>query len=112
MIPFPVPGDAEFRRTPGSGAPAARSSELDGDTWTVGSRERRVAGKGIQFWTDLATKYGFSSSGATTWKETDVLDNFVQGKVAMAIIGLLDPGDDHRGEPGARGQVRRHPDPR
>ncbi len=50
----------------------------------------RVAG-GIGFYTGLATEHGFSSAGATTWKETDVLDNFVQGNVAMALMGSWTP---------------------
>ena len=90
MIPFPVPGDAEFTAYPWVWGAGGEVSELDGDTWKSGlaSDDSR---KGIQFWTDLATKYDLSSSGATTWKETDVLDNFVQDKVAMAIMGSWTP---------------------
>lgn len=90
MIPFPVPGDAEFTAYPWVWGAGGEVSELDGKTWKSGlaSDESRA---GIQFWTDLATKYDLSSSGATTWKETDVLDNFVQDKVAMAIMGSWTP---------------------
>lgn len=90
LIPFPVPGDAEFLAYPWVWGAGGEVSVKEGDKWVSGlaSDESR---EGIQFYTDLAVKYGFSSAGATTWKETDVLDNFVQGTVAMAITGSWTP---------------------
>lgn len=90
LIPFPVPGDAEFLAYPWVWGAGGEVSVKEGDKWVSGlaSDESR---EGIQFYTDLAVKYGFSSAGATTWKETDVLDNFVQGTVTMAITGSWTP---------------------
>ncbi len=90
LIPFPVPGDAEFLAYPWVWGAGGDISIKEGDKWVSGLASDK-AREGIQFYTDLATKYGFSSAGATTWKETDVLDNFVQGKVAMAITGSWTP---------------------
>lgn len=90
MIPFAVPGDAEMSVYPWVwGADGEVAAEKDG-TWTSGldSAESR---EGLSFITGLATEHGFSSAGATTWKETDVLDNFTQGKVAMALQGSWTP---------------------
>ncbi|GAA1448066.1 sugar ABC transporter substrate-binding protein [Leifsonia poae] len=110
MIPFAVPGNAEFGVYPwvwGAGGEVATekgkkwTSELDSDA----SRE------GIQFYTDLATKYGFSTSGATTWKETDVLDNFNQGKVAMAIQGSWTPATVVQKAPELKGKIAATPIP-
>ncbi|CAH0193537.1 sugar ABC transporter substrate-binding protein [Plantibacter sp. VKM Ac-2885] len=110
MIPFPVPGDAEFTAYPWVWGAGGEVSELDGDTWKSGlaSDDSR---KGIQFWTDLATKYDLSSSGATTWKETDVLDNFVQDKVAMAIMGSWTPATIVQKNPELEGKFAAIPIP-
>lgn len=86
MIPFPVIGDNEYQL--GSfiwGAGGELAAEKDGD-WksTINSPK---ALKGIQFYTDLATKHGTSTKAATTWNETPIVDNFKSGKVAMGISG-------------------------
>lgn len=87
LIAFPVPGDAEFSAYPwvwGAGGEIATQA-ADG-TWTsrLDSAESR---EGLRFYTDLALAHGFSTAGAATWKETDVLDHFAQGEAAMAIQG-------------------------
>ncbi|WP_040167923.1 sugar ABC transporter substrate-binding protein [Microbacterium gorillae] len=90
MIPFAVPGDAEMSVYPwvwGAGGEVA--TEKDG-TWTS-ELDSAKSVEGLEFITGLATEKGFSSAGATTWKETDVLDNFSQGKVAMALQGSWTP---------------------
>ncbi|ODA89824.1 sugar ABC transporter substrate-binding protein [Leifsonia xyli subsp. xyli] len=90
MMPFVVPGNAEFGVCPwvwGAGGQVA--TEKDGK-WTS-QLDSAKSREGIQFYTDLQTKYGFSSAGATTWKETDVIDNFNKGKVAMSLQGSWTP---------------------
>lgn len=110
MIPFAVPGNAEFGVYPwvwGAGGEVATKS---GKTWKSGldSADSRA---GIQFYTDLATKHGFSTAGATTWKETDVLDNFNQGKVAMAIQGSWTPATVVQKAPDLKGKIAATPIP-
>lgn len=90
MVAFPVPGDAAYSVMPfiwGAGGDIAQES---GGTWEGGlaSAESR---EGLSFYTDLALEDGVSSTGAATWKETDVQDNFVDGNVAMAISGSWTP---------------------
>ena len=106
MLPFPVPGDAEFQVYPWVWGAGGEIATLDGDTWTseLDSEESQA---GIEFYTDLATEHGFSSAGATTWKETDLRDAFTQGNVAMMLSGswtpnsLLETNPDLEGKLGA-----------
>ncbi|MGJ4845779.1 extracellular solute-binding protein [Leifsonia sp. Le1] len=110
MIPFAVPGTAEFGVYPwvwGAGGEVATKS---GKTWKSGLDSAKSR-EGIQFYTDLATKHGFSTAGATTWKETDVLDNFNQGKVAMAIQGSWTPATIVQKAPDLKGKIAATPIP-
>ena len=90
MMPFAVPGDAEFPVYPWVWGAGGEVAEQDGDEWASGL-DSAESQEGIGFYTGLATEHGFSSAGATTWKETDVLDNFAQGNVAMALMGSWTP---------------------
>ncbi|GAA3289380.1 sugar ABC transporter substrate-binding protein [Arthrobacter citreus] len=110
IIPFPVAGDAEYLAYPwvwGAGGEVATKS---GDTWTSGL-DSSEAREGIQFYTDLALKDGTSTAGATTWKETDILDNFAQGKVGMAIMGSWTPATILEKNPELEGKIGSFPIP-
>jgi N,N'-diacetylchitobiose transport system substrate-binding protein len=89
-IAVAVPGDAEFTVYPWVWGAGGEVATLDGDTWTsqLDSPESQA---GLEFWTGLAAD-GYSSAGATTWRETDVLDAFAQGNVGMAVMGSWTPG--------------------
>lgn len=89
-IAFAVPGDAEFTVYPWVWGAGGEVATLDGDTWTSGldSPESQA---GLEFLTGLSAD-GYSSAGATTWRETDVLDSFAQGNVGMAVMGSWTPG--------------------
>ncbi|GAA3724085.1 sugar ABC transporter substrate-binding protein [Salinactinospora qingdaonensis] len=91
MVAFPVPGNAEYSLLPfvwGAGGHIA--SQSDRGVWTSGidSSESRA---GITYFTDLALADKVSTTGATTWQETDIQDNFADGNVAMAIMGSWSP---------------------
>ncbi|NNH54389.1 sugar ABC transporter substrate-binding protein [Promicromonospora citrea] len=90
-IAVAVPGDAEFTVYPWVWGADGEVATLEGDTWTshLDSPESQ---EGIEFWTGLATEGGYSSQGATTWRETDVLDAFAAGDVGMAVMGSWTPG--------------------
>ena len=90
-IAVAVPGDAEFTVYPWVWAAGGEVATLEGDTWTSGL-DSPQAQEGIAFWTGLATEGGYSSAGATTWRETDVLDAFAAGDVGMAVMGSWTPG--------------------
>ncbi|WP_369375383.1 sugar ABC transporter substrate-binding protein [Promicromonospora sp. Populi] len=90
-IAVAVPGDAEFTVYPWVWGAGGEVATLEGDTWTSGL-DSPEAQEGIEFWTGLATEHDFSSTGATTWRETDVLDAFAAGDVGMAIMGSWTPG--------------------
>jgi N,N'-diacetylchitobiose transport system substrate-binding protein len=90
-IAVAVPGDAEFTVYPWVWGAGGEVATLEGDTWTshLDSPESQ---EGIEFWTGLATEGDYSSTGATTWRETDVLDAFAAGDVGMAVMGSWTPG--------------------
>ena len=90
MMPFAVPGDAEFPVYPWVWGAGGEVATQEGDEWVSGL-DSAESQEGIGFYTGLATEHGFSSAGATTWKETDVLDNFAQGNVGMALMGSWTP---------------------
>jgi N,N'-diacetylchitobiose transport system substrate-binding protein len=90
-IAVAVPGDAEFTVYPWVWGAGGEVATLDGDTWTSGL-DSPEAQEGIDFWTGLATEGDYSSAGATTWRETDVLDAFAAGDVGMAVMGSWTPG--------------------
>ncbi|WP_017558517.1 sugar ABC transporter substrate-binding protein [Nocardiopsis baichengensis] len=90
MVAFPVPGDAAYSVMPFVWGAGGGIAERSGDRWEglLTSEESR---EGLTYYTDLALEDGVSSTGAATWKETDVQDNFVDGNVAMAISGSWTP---------------------
>ena len=90
VIPVAVPGDAEFTVYPWVWGAGGEVATQDGGTWTSGL-DSPEAQEGISFWTGLAEQ-GYSSAGATTWRETDVLDAFAKGDVGMAVMGSWTPG--------------------
>ncbi|WP_309104353.1 sugar ABC transporter substrate-binding protein [Microbacterium sp.] len=104
MLAFPVPGDAEFQVYPWVWGAGGEVATLDGDTWTseLDSEESQA---GIEFYTDLAVEHGFSSAGATTWKETDLRDAFTQGNVAMMLSGSWTPKSLVEANPDLEGKL-------
>lgn len=90
-IAVAVPGDAEFTVYPWVWGAGGEVATLEGDTWTSGL-DSPESQEGIEFWTGLATEGDYSSTGATTWRETDVLDAFAAGDVGMAVMGSWTPG--------------------
>ncbi|MFC4946028.1 sugar ABC transporter substrate-binding protein [Pseudonocardia sp. GCM10023141] len=104
MLPFPIAGDNEFAVYPfvwGAGGQIA--TEKDGK-WTsaIDSPESR---KGIQFYSDLAVKNGFSTPAAATWRETDLRDAFTKGQAAMTISGSWTPKAILQAAPDLKGKI-------
>jgi N,N'-diacetylchitobiose transport system substrate-binding protein len=89
-IAVAVPGDAEFTVYPWVWGAGGEVATLEGDTWTS-QLDSPESQEGLEFWTGLAAQ-DLSSAGATTWRETDVLDAFAQGNVGMAVMGSWTPG--------------------
>ncbi|MFD6142425.1 sugar ABC transporter substrate-binding protein [Promicromonospora sp. NPDC060271] len=109
-IAVAVPGDAEFTVYPWVWGAGGEVATLDGDTWTSGL-DSPQAQEGIGFWTGLATEGGYSSEGATTWRETDVLDAFAAGDVGMAVMGSWTPGATVEANPDMEGKFAAVPIP-
>ncbi|MET9223219.1 sugar ABC transporter substrate-binding protein [Streptomyces sp. NPDC088197] len=90
MMPMPIAGASSYASAPfiwGAGGDFAKDS---GGKWT-GTLDSPQARAGLEFYTNLALKDDSSSVGASTWKETDLLDSFVKGKAAMVIQGNWTP---------------------
>ena len=90
MIPFPVAGAAPLSMMSylwGAGGEIATES---GGKWKSSIADPKVV-EGLTWYTDLALKHGASSAAANTWKETDSLKAFQQGKVAMFTTGSWVP---------------------
>ncbi|WP_067963855.1 sugar ABC transporter substrate-binding protein [Nocardiopsis trehalosi] len=107
---FPVPGDAEYSLMPFVWGAGGEIAVEEGGTWTSGI-DSAEAREGISFYTDLALEDGVSSTGATTWKETDVQDNFISGDVAMAISGSWTPTAILEAAPDLEGKIDAFPIP-
>lgn len=104
MMAFPVPGDAEFQVYPWVWGAGGEIATQDGGEWTS-ELDSPESQEGIQFYTDLATVHGFSSAGATTWKETDLSDAFTQGNVAMMLSGSWTPASLVEANPDLEGKI-------
>ncbi|MFC4561207.1 sugar ABC transporter substrate-binding protein [Nocardiopsis mangrovi] len=111
LIAFPVAGDAEYSVLPfvwGAGGEIAEQG-ADG-TWTSGL-DSAEAREGISFYTDLALEDGVSSTGATTWKETNIQEEFIAGNVAMTIAGSWTPKAILEAAPDLEGDIAAFPIP-
>lgn len=87
---FPTPGDASHVFNSFIWGAGGQLATQEGDKITCALTDPK-AQEGIQFYADLALKDGVSSPAATTWKETDVRDSFIQGKSAMIVSGSWTP---------------------
>lgn len=90
MNAFAVPGDAEMTVYPWIWGAGGEVATLEGDEWVSGMDSPESI-EGVEFLTELQTEHGFSSEGATTWTEADLLDSFVAGETAMGLIGSWTP---------------------
>lgn len=104
MLPFPVPGDAEFQVYPWVWGAGGEIATQDGDTWTS-ELDSPASQEGLKFYTDLALEHDFSSAGATTWNEVDLRDAFTQGNVAMMLSGSWTPASLIEGNPDLEGKI-------
>jgi len=110
LVSMPVAGNNEYGVYPFVWGAGGEIAVQESGKWksTLDSADAR---RGIQFYTDLATKHGLSSPAASTWKETDLRDNFVQGKLAMMISGSWTPKSIVEKAPDLKGKIGAFPIP-
>lgn len=90
VMPFPIAGVSLFAMLPfvwGAGGKIATES---GKKWKAAIGDAPAV-EGLTWYTDLALKHNSSTAAAATWKETDSLKAFEQGKAAMFITGSWVP---------------------
>ncbi|GAB3453327.1 sugar ABC transporter substrate-binding protein [Streptomonospora sediminis] len=110
LTAFPVPGDAMYQMLPfvwGNGGDIATSA---GGEWTSGLDSPEARG-GLSFYTGLALEDGVSSTGAGTWLETDLQDNFISGDIAMMVAGSWTPKAILEEAPDLEGKIGAFPIP-
>ena len=110
LIPLPVPGDSEYGVYPFIWGNGAEIATEEGGEWTS-QLDSPQAVEAIEFYTGLATNQGLSTEAATTWKETDLRDQFGQGKVAMMISGSWTPKAIVQKYPDLQGKIGAFPIP-
>jgi len=110
LVAMPVAGNNEYGVYPFIWGAGGKIAVQEGGKWrsTLDSEQAR---RGIEFYTSLATKHGLSSPAAETWKETDLKDNFVQGKLAMMISGSWTPKAILEAAPQLQGKIGAFPIP-
>ena len=104
MAAMPIAGASSYAAAPfiwGAGGDFATES---GGTWT-GALDNDTSRAGLSFYTGLATKDGSSTTGASTWKETDLLDAFTKGKAAMVIQGNWTPKAAVQADPSLKDKI-------
>ena len=103
MAAMPIAGASQYAAAPfiwGAGGDFATES----GTWT-GHLDSARSRAGLSFYTGLATKDGSSTTGAATWKETDLLDAFTKGKAAMVIQGNWTPKAAVQADPSLKDKI-------
>lgn len=90
LIPFPVAGASQFSAMPFVWGAGGKIAEEKDGTWTS-MINSPASVEGLTWYTDLATKHEASTAAASTWKETDSLAQFQEGRVAMFITGSWVP---------------------
>lgn len=104
MAPMPIAGASSYAAAPfiwGAGGDFATQSD---GKWT-GKLDSAQSREGLSFYTGLATKDGSSTTGASTWKETDLLDAFTKGKAAMVIQGNWTPKAAVQADPSLKDKI-------
>lgn len=104
LAPMPIAGASPYAAAPFIWANGGDFAKDSGGTWT-GTLDSKQARDGLAFYTDLATKHGSSTTGAATWKETQLLDSFSQGKAAMVIQGNWTPKTALEKNPDLKGKM-------
>lgn len=90
LIAFPVPGAAPISMMSFLWGAGGEVATEEGGTWTAQLNQPEAV-EGLTFYSDLALKHDSSTAAASTWKETDALASFQQGKVAMFVTGSWVP---------------------
>lgn len=110
MMPMPIAGGSSYASAPfiwGAGGDFASNSS---GKWT-GTLDSPQAQAGLTYYTNLALKDGSSGVGASTWKETDLLDSFVKNKAVMVIQGNWTPKTAIAQNPSLKGKIGAFPIP-
>ncbi|WP_446665586.1 sugar ABC transporter substrate-binding protein [Flexivirga sp. B27] len=104
MAAMPVAGGSSYGAAPFIWGAGGAFATKDGDKWK-GALDSKASQAGLKFYTDLALKDGSSTTAASTWKETDLLDAFAKNKAAMVIQGNWTPKTVIEQNPDLKGKV-------
>lgn len=104
VTPFPIPGSSEFSVYPWVWGAGGKVASESGGTWKS-ELNSPASVEGIKFFSDLALVHNSSEAAAATWKETDVLKAFEQGKTGMVIQGSWTPARIAKEAPQLDGKI-------
>ena len=104
VTPFPIPGSSEFSVYPWVWGAGGKIASESGGTWKS-EMNSPASVEGITFFSDLALKHNSSEAAAATWKETDVLKAFEQGRTGMVIQGSWTPARIKKEAPQLDGKI-------
>ena len=111
MMPFAVPGDAEFRVYPWVWGAGGEVATQEGDEWVSGL-DSAESQEGIDFYTGLATEARLLVGRRHHVEGDRRARQLRAGQRRHGPDGFVDSGRDPREERRPRGQVRRDADPR
>ena len=110
MAPMPIAGGASYDAMPFIWGAGGEMANKQGGKWVSGI-DRAKAKQGLKFYTDLALKDKSSTTAASTWLETDLLDSFTKGKSVMVIQGNWTPKTVVQNNPKLKGKIGVFPVP-
>lgn len=98
ILPFPVAGASLFAMMPFVWGAGGKIAEEKDGKWKATIADAPAV-EGLTWYTDLALKHDSSTAAATSWKETDSLKAFQQGKVGMFVTGSWVPATIKESDP-------------
>lgn len=104
MAAMPIAGGSSYGSAPFIWGAGGNFATQDGDKWK-GALSSKASQEGLKFYTGLALKDGSSTTAASTWKETDLLDAFAKNKAAMVIQGNWTPKTAIEQNPDLKGKI-------
>jgi N,N'-diacetylchitobiose transport system substrate-binding protein len=104
MAAMPIAGGSSYASAPFIWGAGGDFAKKDGNKWN-GTLDSAESQAGLSFYTGLALKDGSSTTAASTWLETDLLDSFTKGKAAMVIQGNWTPATALEQNPDLKGKI-------
>jgi N,N'-diacetylchitobiose transport system substrate-binding protein len=104
LAAMPIAGGSSYASAPFIWGAGGDFATKDGNSWK-GALDTPASRAGLKFYTGLALQDGSSTTAASTWKETDLLDSFAKNKAVMVIQGNWTPKTAIEQNPELKGKI-------